>query len=497
MKKNVLCLSRSYLARLLPTLGQHHPEANYFHIVQTDKEAALVTSLGGTVVLNIQSIIRQGLSEPNCPQWEEPADLRAVTSFMWSPLYSDRYLSHFSKEQRLKIAGVLDREIKKLFEIQTFDGFLSEPVALFITHILFYYSRKNNVRPLLWCNTYFSGYFYFADGPEISQPIRKTPIDDEAIVNLEKTIQDYAHGIVADSTGPIYHHAFSGVKKNRWSYFKQRKGESPLVLNAGVISRLIQFARLARATLARLLFPVASDFMTAGAVSEHIFYLKCLFAPTSAYDTFPAEFSKDNAVYPLQYEPEASLLYFAPHIVNQLSFVESILRALPEGKVLWIKEHPNQFGALGNKQWLALKKRYHNVRFVHGRQNGRELIKRSALVVSISSTMGLDALLLGRTTLVAGSVFYNNYNGSIRISSYKELAVELNKISNYESRFNVDANIVNLLELGKKSYLGDPQPSNFLYSEKNINDLVKAIDAELTAEENIKTECVEYDGTQV
>lgn len=496
MKKNVLCLSRSYLARLLPTLGQHHAEANYYHIVQTDKEAALVTSLGGRVVLNIQSVIKQGLSESDCPQWEEPADFRDITNFMWSPVYSDRYLPHFSKEQRLKIAGVLHREIKNLFETHTFDGFLSEPVAMFITHVLFYYSRKNNVRPLLWCNTYFSGYFYFADGSEISHPVRKTQVDDKAVEDLEKIIHNYAQGIIGDRTGPIYHHAFSGVKKTQWSYFKQRKGESPLVLNAGFTSRLIQFARLARASLARLLFPVASDYMTAAAVKEHTFYLKCLFTPASAYDTFPAEFSKNNVAYPLQYEPEASLLYFAPHIVNQLSFVESILRALPEEKILWIKEHPNQFGALGNKQWQALKKRYHNVRFVHGRQNGRELIKRSALVVSISSTMGLDALLLGRTTLVAGNVFYNTYNGSIRISSYEDLAVEVNKASNYEMQLNVDANIGHLLELGKKSYLGDPQPSNFLYSEKNISELVTAIDAELTAEENIKNVRVEYNGTQ-
>jgi Capsule polysaccharide biosynthesis protein len=165
---------------------------------------------------------------------------------------------------------------------------------------------------------------------------------------------------------------------------------------------------------------------------------------------------------------------------NQISFVETILRSLPHGKVLWVKEHPNQFGALNESGWQNLKKRHDNLRFVHGRQNGRQIIKNSALVVTISSTMGLDGLLLGRKVLVGGEVFYSRFTGAIRTESYLALAKELNKLENYEGSDNINANIDDLVEFGRNSYAGDPQPSQYLYTDENIAQLQRAIQAELS-----------------
>lgn len=479
-KKQLLCLSRSYLSHLLPTLGKRHAEeADYHHIVQTDKEEAQVRSLGGNVVLNMQAVVREALATPGGPVWDEPADMRKVTGFGWSAVQSDRYLPTFDATTRARIAGALQQAVHRLFEQQHFDGFLSEPVALFITHLIFYHCRKNGTKPLLWCNTYFSGYFYFADQAEISRPVRLHPLSANETQQLRESIASYAHGVAGDRTGPVYHHAFMGTKSTRLGYFKQRSGRSPLVLRPGLVSRLIQAGRLGRAVLSRLAFPRGSNFMTAGSVAEHRFYLRCLFAPASIYDAPPQQFSADNVVYPLQYEPEASLLYFAPHHVDQVSFVETILRALPHGKILWVKEHPNQFGALNEAPWRALKKRYDNLRFVHGRQNGRELIKKSTLLVTISSTMGLDGLLLGRRVLVGGNVFYSSFTGAIRTGSYLELADQLNNEANYKVAEHLEANIDELVEFGRYAYPGDPQPSHYLFSDENLEYLITAIGAEL------------------
>lgn len=480
--RTLLCLSRSYLAHLLPTLGQRQAdELDYHHIVQTDKEEAQVRSLGGRVVMNMQAVVREALKDTDGPHWSEPEDMRVVTDFGWSAIQSDRYLPHFPSKVRVRIAGALQHAVARLFEQQHFDGFLSEPVALFITHVIFYHCKKDGTQPLLWCNTYFSGYFYFADKSEISTPIRRSPLSTTDTTALRESVLAYANGIVGDQTGPVYHHAFSGTKHSRLGYFKQRSGHLPLVLRPGMISRLIQAARVARVVLARLRFPQSGDFMAAGAVNEHRFYLRCLFASSSIYDTPPLEYSSNNVVYPLQYEPEASLLYFAPHHVDQISFVETILRSLPHGKILWVKEHPNQFGALNESPWLALRKRYDNLRFAHGRQNGRELIKKSALVVTISSTMGLDALLLGRKVLVGGEVFYSRFTGAIRTKSYLALAKELNNRANYDGSDNFTANVEELVEFGRYAYVGDPQPSHYLFSDENLALLQLAINAELSS----------------
>ena len=479
MKKQLLCLSRSYLSHLMPTLGQRHSEVDYHHIVQTDKEEALVRRLGGNVALNMQDVVRTALQDTSGPRWHEPEDMRELTGFHWSAIQSDRYLPHFDADTRARIAGALQQAVERLFSEKKFDGFLSEPVALFITHLIFYHCRRSGCRPLLWGNTYFAGYFYFSAKTETSTPVRRSPLPFNESELLRNTIRAYAHGIAGDKVGPVYHHAFMGTKQTSLCYYEQRRGRLPLVLRPGIASRLIQVARLARASLGRLLFPLRSDFMTAGAVKEQRFYLRCLFASTSIYDTPPQTHSQDNVVYPLQYEPEASLLYFAPHIVNQVSFVETMLRALPHGKLLWVKEHPNQFGALGETGWRTLKSRYDNLRFVHGRQNGRDLIKKSGLVVTITSTMGLDGLLLGRNVLVAGNVFYSSFTGAIRTPSYPELSAELNRTSNYAQTDHLAANIEELVEFGRHAYPGDPQPSHYLFSDDNLNYLVAAINDEI------------------
>lgn len=479
IKPKILCLSRSYLSRLLPTLGQLDDKFDYLHIVQTDKEEHIVKSLGGQVVLNMQKCVREAFSSADAVTWEEPLDMREVTGFDWSAIYSDRYLVHFKETYRRRIAGVLQRELEALFKKYRFEGFLSEPVALFITHLIFYHCRKNDVKPLLWCNTYFSDHFYFAAETEISTPVRQKPLSgNDPGVLLEK-INSYVNGIIGDRTGPVYHHSFSGTRQSRLGYFKQRRGESPLVLRPGWTSRLIQIARLMRAAWFRMSFRLNGDFMTAGSVKEHRFYLSCLFARHTIYEPLPDGSINNNVVYPLQYEPEASLLYFAPHVVNQISFVETILKALPDDRILWVKEHPNQFGALDTRTWRDLKARYSNLRFIHGRQNGRELIKRSSLVVTISSSMGMDALLLGRSLLVAGKVFYDGFTGAIRTRSYEELVRELNTPANYQIKDNATANARELVEFGRYAYPGDPQPSHYLYDAQNLALLVQAIQTEL------------------
>jgi hypothetical protein len=229
----------------------------------------------------------------------------------------------------------------------------------------------------------------------------------------------------------------------------------------------------------RINFKYNGDFIAAGAVKEHFFYLRCLFARNVIFDQMPINYSANNVIFPLQYEPEASLQYFAPHIVNQLSFVETILKALPHGKTLWVKEHPNQFGALDSKKWLALRKGYGNLRFVHGRQNGRYLIKMSSLVITISSTMGLDAIIFGRKLLVAGNVFYDNFSGVKKCYSYEDIAKELNNPSNYLIKKNLDKNKFDLFKFGKYCYIGDPQPSSKLYNRNNLNSIIQAIYLEL------------------
>jgi len=475
MQKKILCLSRSYLSHLLPAIEKKHPDAKYFHIVQNNKEKEIVEKLGGTVVLNIENVIKKNLNKTT-PSWEEPKDFRLITSFFWSPIYSDRYLPHF--KDREKIAFLLHKEIKNIFEIHKFDFFLSEPVAIFLSHLIFYFCKKTDARPLLWCNTYFNGYFYFSNMITISNPFRKKLMTKEERKELTHVVNSCVNGVLSDTSGPAYHHAFTKDKKRYFSYFKQRNGMASLVVNRGIIRTGIQMLRFFRALSIYYLFPIFADFISGGTYKEQLFYSRCLLTSSKSYDDIPDQFSTKNILYPLQFEPEASLLYFAPHIVDQYSLIKTILKSLPHDKILWIKEHPNQFGALGLPKWKKLKKNHPNLKFIYGLKSGRALIKKVGLVITISSSMGLDALLLNRRVLVLGDIFYQNFSGTLKILSIADLTAHLNNEENYKPRNEDNSNIQELINFGEKSYIGDPQPSGMLFTEENIERLARAIHQE-------------------
>jgi len=207
--------------------------------------------------------------------------------------------------------------------------------------------------------------------------------------------------------------------------------------------------------------------------------MRNLMSRRRGYDEPADHFSAGNIFFPLQYEPEASLLYAAPDFRNQPAVVESILQALPEGHVLWVKEHPNQFGALRHGPWLALRRRYCNLRLIFGRENGRHLIQRCGLAVAISSTAGLDALIYGRRCIVLGDVFFRHFPGAVPLRSIDALATALNDPALYcnEAQPEVDhaALVDAMVAFGRNCYPGDPQPAPGLYSNENTALLREAV----------------------
>jgi hypothetical protein len=473
----ILCLSRAYLSRLFPAMAERHPGARYLHIVQTDRERAFIESRGGEVVLSMESAVRSALREGTAA-WKEPGDFREVTGFPWSPILADRYLPSFAGPVRDRIAGALYRALEDVFDRYRIDAFLSEPVALFVTHCLFYLARKRGARRLLWANAWFPGWFYFADGIDISCPVRSAPMSSGDRAALSTDVSSYLDGVIEDRRGPAYHHSFLERKLSPLSFFKQRRGTEPLVIQPGLLSRMIQRGRLTRAWLTRAAFPRRGDFMTAGAVDEHRAYLHAQLTGNGGYDVPPVQFDERRVVYPLQYEPEASLLYFAPDFRHQPALVEAALRALPDGHTLWVKEHPNQCGALGAPIWRQLKKQHSALRFIRGRQSGRDLMRNAGLVLTVSSSAGMDALALGRRALVTGQVFYRHFAGALPVNSYSELAQALNVPENYRPLDNRASLTEQLVDFGTRCYPGDPQPRHDLFSPENLDLLVAAVASE-------------------
>jgi hypothetical protein len=124
--------------------------------------------------------------------------------------------------------------------------------------------------------------------------------------------------------------------------------------------------------------------------------------------------------FPLHVTDDYKIKRIIPHTVDQASLVEQVADALPPGYDVVLKEHPMSVG----RNSLALLRRLRarpNVRLVHPHVNTHELIRRSAAVAVISSTVGLEALLHEKPVLTLGQPFYSGYGVTLDVDSFAEI----------------------------------------------------------------------------
>ena len=104
------------------------------------------------------------------------------------------------------------------------------------------------------------------------------------------------------------------------------------------------------------------------------------------------ENKKPFIYFPLHLEPERSTLISAPLFTNQIEVITNIAKSLPNGYNLYVKEHPvmsirGWHSIFYYKQIMSLP----NVILIHPSVKSEYIIKRSSLVISISSTSALEA----------------------------------------------------------------------------------------------------------
>ena len=119
-------------------------------------------------------------------------------------------------------------------------------------------------------------------------------------------------------------------------------------------------------------------------------------------------------VYPIHYHPESSTSVLAPEYTNEYSNIINIANNLPFGTYLYVKDHKS---AKGVQDYSFYKKvsALPNVRLVNFDVNIKNLILKSKGVITVNSTAGYEALLLGKPVYLFGRVFYENFNNVYRV----------------------------------------------------------------------------------
>ncbi|OGN14819.1 MAG: hypothetical protein A3B99_01350 [Candidatus Yanofskybacteria bacterium RIFCSPHIGHO2_02_FULL_44_12b] len=144
-------------------------------------------------------------------------------------------------------------------------------------------------------------------------------------------------------------------------------------------------------------------------------------------------------LYPLQVQPEASTLVCARYYYNQAQSIHNIAFSLPFPCKLYVKEHPASIGTKPASFYAGLR-RIPNVVLISPKENVQNLVRASAGVITLSSTLGMESALAGKPTYALGDVSYEYHPWCARVKNFDELEEKIRfDIQHPKSLLGLDA----------------------------------------------------------
>ena len=145
-------------------------------------------------------------------------------------------------------------------------------------------------------------------------------------------------------------------------------------------------------------------------------------------------------LYPMHFHPESSTSILAGTYLDEYEVIRNIAFNLPEGMKLYVKDHMSAWGYPSLEFYNKLKK-LPNVRVLSPGEATKQLIKKSQAVITLTSTVGYEALLLGKKVFVYGEVFYDFHKDVVKVKAPAELFNILNENLQDEVSIDKDYNL--------------------------------------------------------
>ncbi|AZO75662.1 hypothetical protein [Mesorhizobium sp. M1D.F.Ca.ET.043.01.1.1] len=121
-------------------------------------------------------------------------------------------------------------------------------------------------------------------------------------------------------------------------------------------------------------------------------------------------------LYPMHFHPEASTSILAGTYLDEYEVIRNIAFSLPEGTRLYVKDHISAW-AYPTLDFYRRIRSLPNVRLLGPHEPTKELIKSSVGVITLTSTVGYEALLLKKRVFLYGRVFYEFHKGVVPIAN--------------------------------------------------------------------------------
>lgn len=176
-------------------------------------------------------------------------------------------------------------------------------------------------------------------------------------------------------------------------------------------------------------------------------------------------------LYPLHFHPESSTSVNARIYLDEYNVIRNIAFSLPAGTMLYVKDHISAF-AHPKLEFYRRVAALPNVRLLKPEEPTKQLIRESLGVITLTSTMGYEALLLNRRVFLFGSVFYEFHPNVVLIENparlFELFRRHLDAPLPVGPEFQAD--FVSAYYLG--TYAGT---LNFLMGEEKVRDLADVL----------------------
>jgi hypothetical protein len=183
--------------------------------------------------------------------------------------------------------------------------------------------------------------------------------------------------------------------------------------------------------------------------------------------------------FPLGVDMERNLLITAPFYTNQIEIIRHIVKSLPVGFKLFVKENPAQ----SSREWRPISEYKElmdipNVTLIHPKIPSEKLLKNCSLVITISGSSGFEAAFHGKPSIILSDTVYSILPSVHRLRSPEELPEAIRKSLDKKVSSQDLARYIKLLEknyvefdwLGFGAKLNNKFKNNF-YFEGGLVDV--------------------------
>jgi len=307
----------------------------------------------------------------------------------------------YSHEELMKIFQIKAKAILAFLEKEKPDFIFMTVVGRVGTMLLYQIAKKKNIPVFLGVETRIDNGYILSDNyknyswsEQLFNNLTKNGIRSKKIDDAQKYIKKFR-----DKPSVTYRY-FTKDDETNISQIKKF-----IFLLKNFLNSLYWFLKL---TLQYFLKKKWRDYTVENPAEYFIDRLKRKTRTLIGFNRFYSsiDLNEDYAFFPLHLEPEISTLLQAPFWTDQLHLIRQIAKSLPLHFKLYVKEHPAMVRYRPFSYYQELKK-IPNVKIIDPGLKSFELIKNSKLLITITGTAGLEAVLFKIPIITFGEVFYN------------------------------------------------------------------------------------------